>query len=242
VAQALRVEVDSPGEQMRAFSLPGAPGSRPAIGAPSASEGSRPASASGDGEPASGMVGQRDGGTEGPKDQGTTQPSEIRYQGAAPREGKLTFLDNSVQSGTGTVKLRATVPNPDRYFWPGQFVNVRLILAMQKDAVLIPAQAQQIGQQGPFVYVVGPGDVATIRPIVFGQRHGDLLVADQGLAAGERIIVTGHMMVTPEAKVMVVDPNAAHGPPGAPSAAAPAGKAGRQPEGGTEGQEDKGTR
>src|SRR4029077_18400716 len=63
--------------------------------------------------------------------------------------GKVTFLDNNVQNGTGTVFLRATIANPDHHFWPGQFVNVRLVLATQKGAVLIPNQATQISQKGP---------------------------------------------------------------------------------------------
>jgi len=72
----------------------------------------------------------------------TTQPSK----GAGPREGVLTFLDNTVTNGTGTVHVRATIPNDDRYFWPGQFVKVRLVLTTMKDAVLIPSAATQIGQ------------------------------------------------------------------------------------------------
>src|SRR6266436_1284808 len=76
------------------------------------------------------------------------------------RSGKLTFLDNAVQNGTGTVNLRATMSNPDHHFWPGQFVNVRLVLATQKNAVLIPNQATQISQKGPFVYVVKPDGTA----------------------------------------------------------------------------------
>src|SRR5437762_2943494 len=79
------------------------------------------------------------------------------------RSGKLTFLDNAVQNGTGTVNLRATMSNPDHHFWPGQFVNVRLVLATQKNAVLIPNQATQISQKGPFVYVVKPDGTADIR-------------------------------------------------------------------------------
>ena len=78
-------------------------------------------------------------------------PSDPENSG---RSGELTFLDNAVQNGTGTVNLRATIPNADHHFWPGQFVNVRLILATAKGAVLIPNQATQISQQGPFVYVV----------------------------------------------------------------------------------------
>jgi multidrug efflux system membrane fusion protein len=138
--------------------------------------------------------------------------------GAGARSGTLTFLDNTVQASSGTVKLRATLPNPDRYFWPGQFVNVRLVLTTKKDAVLIPSQAQQIGQQGPFVYVVAqaevedpktgqkqPATVAQIRPITAGQRQGQMLVVEQGVSAGEQVIVSGQMMVTPGGQVSVTN-------------------------------------
>ena len=130
---------------------------------------------------------------------------------AGPREGQLTFLDNSVQTGSGTVRLRATVPNVDRYFWPGQFVNVRLVLTTKKDAVLIPAQAQQIGQQGPFVYVVTPDNKAQIRPIVPGQRQGDLIVVERGIEPDERVIVTGQMSVMPDGPVVVTNDQAQQG-------------------------------
>jgi len=96
------------------------------------------------------------------------------------------------------------MPNSDRYFWPGQFVNCRLILTTKKDAVLVPVQAQQVGQQGPFVYVVTADSKADLRPIVPGQRQGDLLVIESGVKAGERVIVTGQMMVMPQAPVTVI--------------------------------------
>jgi multidrug efflux system membrane fusion protein len=118
--------------------------------------------------------------------------------------GKLVFLDNSVQTGTGTIKLRAELPNSDRYFWPGQFVNVRLILTTKHDAVLIPAQALQIGQQGPYVYVV-KDQVAQIRPVRPGQRQGDLLTIDEGVAAGENVITAGQLMVIPGKPVRLID-------------------------------------
>ena len=82
-----------------------------------------------------------------------------------PRAGKLTFLDNAVQNGTGTVNLRATIPNADHHFWPGQFVDVKLVLATQKAAVLIPSQATQMAQQGPFVYVAKSDDTVELRLI-----------------------------------------------------------------------------
>ncbi|WP_428939519.1 efflux RND transporter periplasmic adaptor subunit [Fontivita pretiosa] len=125
--------------------------------------------------------------------------------GAGPRVGTVSFLDNTVNSGTGTIKVRATVPNADYYFWPGQFVNVRLILTVRKNAVLIPAQAQQIGQAGPFVYVVTPQSTAELRPIVPGQRHGDLIVVERGLDPDERVIVTGQMLVSPQGRVTVTN-------------------------------------
>ncbi|HVY62316.1 MAG TPA: efflux RND transporter periplasmic adaptor subunit, partial [Planctomycetota bacterium] len=79
---------------------------------------------------------------------------EVTPPGGEMRAGELSFLDNTVQEASGTVKLRATVPNPERSLWPGQFVNVRLVLETRKDAVLAPSAAAQIGQQGPFVYVL----------------------------------------------------------------------------------------
>ena len=138
------------------------------------------------------------------------------------RSGKLTFLDNAVQNGTGTVNLRATMSNPDHHFWPGQFVNVRLVLATQKNAVLIPNQATQISQKGPFVYVVKPDGTADFRPVTLGQRQGENVVITQGVAAGENVIVTGQMTVPPGGKVRV-DTGAAPGPGGAPADAGGAG-------------------
>ncbi|HKW62782.1 MAG TPA: efflux RND transporter periplasmic adaptor subunit [Candidatus Acidoferrum sp.] len=119
------------------------------------------------------------------------------------RGGKLTFLDNTVQNGTGTVFLRATISNPDHHFWPGQFVNVRLVLATQKGAVVIPNQATQISQKGPFVYVVKPDNTADLRLVTLGQRQGDNIVITQGVAAGENVIVAGQMTVAPNGKVRV---------------------------------------
>jgi multidrug efflux system membrane fusion protein len=139
-----------------------------------------------------------------PTSQPSTAPSTRGADASQPREGTLVFLDNSVQPGTGTIKLRASVPNQDHYFWPGQFVNVRLVLTTRKDAVLVPAAAQQIGQQGPFVYVVGADQTAQMRPIVPGQRQGDMIVIEKGVNAGDSVIVTGQMTVTPGGKVSVL--------------------------------------
>ena len=137
---------------------------------------------------------------------------------AGARKGKLVFLDNTVQNATGTIQLRAKLKNDDHYFWPGQFVNVRVILDIKEGAVLIPQQAQQTGQQGPFVYVVKDGK-ADLRPIVPGQRQGELLVVNKGVDAGEQVIVTGQMLLQPGSPVTVAPPPGAPGAPGTAPAA-----------------------
>jgi multidrug efflux system membrane fusion protein len=132
-----------------------------------------------------------------------------------PEVGELTFLDNSVQSSSGTVLLRATVPNPARHLWPGQFVNVRLVLATLPKAVLVPAAASQDSAKGTFVYVVKEDSTAELRPVKLGQRQGEMVVVEQGLQPGERVVMNGQLGVMPGGKVRVI--------PGTP-AAPPAGQ------------------
>ena len=135
-----------------------------------------------------------------------------------PRDGKLTFLDNSVQDTTGTIKLRATIANNDRRFWPGRFANVRLVLGTQQDAVLVPAEAPQLSAKGPFVYIVKRDSTAELRPVTVGQRHGDLVVIDKGVKPGERVVITGQLGVTPGGRVNVTRPNTAENAPAQPTA------------------------
>jgi multidrug efflux system membrane fusion protein len=119
------------------------------------------------------------------------------------RPGRVEFLDNAVQNSTGTVNLRATMTNADHHFWPGQFVNVRLVLDTQKSAVLVPNEAAQISQQGPFVFVVKADDTAELRPVTLGQRQGSDVVISSGVAPGERVVIAGHLLVRPGSKVHV---------------------------------------
>lgn len=123
-----------------------------------------------------------------------------------PRNGALTFLDNSVQESTGTVKLRATLPNGDRRFWPGRFANVRLILGVHRQAVLIPADAPQMSAKGTFVYVVKADSTAELRPVKVGQRQDELVVIEQGVKAGEHVVRSGQLGVTPGGKVTIAQP------------------------------------
>jgi multidrug efflux system membrane fusion protein len=119
------------------------------------------------------------------------------------RNGSLTFLDNSVLDGTGTVKLRATIANQDHIFWPGRFVNIRLVLNTHKNAVLVPAVAPQNSAKGTFVYIVKPDSTAELRPVTLGQKQGDLIVVNSGVQAGEKVVVNGQLGVTPGGKVKV---------------------------------------
>jgi multidrug efflux system membrane fusion protein len=139
---------------------------------------------------------------------------------SSTRIGRVEFLDNAVQNGSGTVNLRATMSNPDRHFWPGQFVDVKLILSTDKGAVLIPNQATQISQKGPFVYVVKSDDTAELRPIKVGQRQGDEVVVTEGLAPNERVVLAGQMLVRPGGKVRVEDRQSATSNPSGNSSAA----------------------
>jgi membrane fusion protein, multidrug efflux system len=134
-----------------------------------------------------------------------TLKTEIRLpdDASVTREGSLTFLDNAVQNQTGTVKLRATIPNEDHRFWPGRFVKVRLVLSTQQDAILIPATAPQMSAKGTFVYVVKQDSTAELRPVTLGQRQDDLVVIAEGLQPGERVVVSGQLGVTPGGKVRV---------------------------------------
>lgn len=130
----------------------------------------------------------------------------------AGRDGRVEFLDNAVQNGTGTVNLRATLHNADHHFWPGQFVDVKLILSLEKQAVLIPNEAAQVSQKGPFVYVVKSDDTAELRPVKLGQRQGDQVVVTDGVAPNELVVLAGQMLVRPGGKVRVQDSPTAPAP------------------------------
>ena len=119
-----------------------------------------------------------------------------------PRVGDLYFMDYAVQPGSGTVKARGVAPNPDRALWPSEFVLVRLILDTLKDATLVPAQAVQISQVGPFVFVVKSDNTVELRPVTPGQRQqGDLTVIESGVKPDETEVVTGQLALSPGAKI-----------------------------------------
>ena len=118
-----------------------------------------------------------------------------------PHTGVLTFVDNNVDSGTGTIKLKATFPNTDRRMWPGQFVRVTLRLATIRNSVIVPNQAVQTGQDGLYVYVISEDRTAEMRKVTTGARIDQELVILSGLKAGETVVTDGHLRVAPGGRV-----------------------------------------
>ena len=118
-----------------------------------------------------------------------------------PRDGRLYFIDQAVQQGAGTVKLRGVTPNSDRALWPAQFVKVRLILDLLKDAKLVPSSAVQIGQNGPYLFVVKADSSLELRQVKPGQPQGDLTVITDGVQTGEMVVTSGQLQLSPGMKV-----------------------------------------
>jgi membrane fusion protein, multidrug efflux system len=121
--------------------------------------------------------------------------------------GSLTFLNNTVDPSTGTIQLKATFANTDNALWPGQFVDVALTLSME-NAVVVPAQAVQAGQQGPFVFVVKPDLTVEARAVKLGRRLTGDLVIEQGLTGGEQVVTDGQLRLVPGARVEIKPPRA----------------------------------
>jgi len=117
--------------------------------------------------------------------------------------GSVTFIDNSVDSTTGTIKVKGTFPNTDRLLWPGQFVNVVLTLSADKDAIVAPTAAVQTGQDGQYVFVIKKDQSAELRPIQVGRTVGNETIVTKGLQADEVVVTDGHLRLTPGTKVTI---------------------------------------
>jgi multidrug efflux system membrane fusion protein len=118
-------------------------------------------------------------------------------------KGKVTVIDNQVDQTTGTVKLRAEFPNSDLQLWPGQFVNVRVLINTLRQVVVVPTAAIQRGPNGAFVYVVKDGDTVTVRRVTLTQQNDVQAVVATGLQAGERVVTTGFARLTEGTQVAV---------------------------------------
>jgi multidrug efflux system membrane fusion protein len=126
-----------------------------------------------------------------------------RGQDDSSSSGELSFVNNTVDPGTGTIQLKATFPNRGGTLWPGQFVNVVLTLTVEPDRVVIPSQAIQTGQQGQYVYVVRSDSTVESRPVTVGRRIGGETVIEKGVSPGDKVVTDGHLRLVSGTRVQV---------------------------------------
>jgi multidrug efflux system membrane fusion protein len=137
-----------------------------------------------------------------------------------PENGSLFFIDNAVDTTTGTVLLKASFPNPNRRLWSGEFVTAKLELFVEQNALVVPASAVVTGQQGPYVYVVSDSMTVKQRPVTVERTAGSITVIAAGLRGGETIVTEGQSRLTPNAKVVINTPQ------GTPAGGGPGGRRG----------------
>lgn len=143
--------------------------------------------------------------------------SELKVRAQAPDEtagaslGRLNFVDNAVDVTTGTIKVKGTFPNEDRRLWPGQFVNVIVTLSQQPDAVVVPAPAVQVGQQGQYVFVVKTDQTVELRSVTVARSNGTTAVIKNGVKPGETVVTDGQLRLVPGSRISVKDSRGAEG-------------------------------
>ncbi len=120
-----------------------------------------------------------------------------------PLMGQLTFIDNLVDTATGTIKMRATFPNSDNRLWPGQFANVVMRLKLQPNATVVPSQSVQTGPAGKYLFVVKSDLTAELRQVTVGQTVQSEIVIDKGVAPGEIVVTDGQLLLAPGSKVEI---------------------------------------
>jgi len=139
-----------------------------------------------------------------PQDQGPLRVTALAKEDHVnPVEGRLTFVDNAVNTETGTVLLKASFANEDRALWPGQFVDVVLTLGEQAGAIVVPSGAVQSSQQGTFVFVVEEDGTAQSRPVEVSRIVGEEAVVASGLSLEEKVVTDGQLRLVPGARVEI---------------------------------------
>jgi multidrug efflux system membrane fusion protein len=123
--------------------------------------------------------------------------------GGDPSEGSLSFVDNAVDTSTGTILLKGRFPNDDGSLWPGGFVNIRLQLYVEPDAIVVPAAAVVSGQQGSFIFVIQADSTAATKAVTISRTAGDFAIVSGGIQAGDRVVVDGQLRLRQGAKVQI---------------------------------------
>jgi multidrug efflux system membrane fusion protein len=134
--------------------------------------------------------------------------AQVPSGGVSPVSGRLSFIDNTTDASTGTIKLKAEFPNADKALWPGQFVDVVLTLTHQDNAVVVPATAVQNGPNGQYVFVVAPDNIVQLRDIKIARNEGDFAVMASGLTPGETVVTVGQLRLAPGTKITIADARA----------------------------------
>jgi multidrug efflux system membrane fusion protein len=124
-------------------------------------------------------------------------------KGGVSATGRLSFIDNTVDSTTGTIKLKATFPNNDHALWPGQFINVVMTLRTLDHATVVPSEAIQSGQKGQFAFVVKPDQTVETRLVTVGQTIDNQIVVESGISPGETVVTDGQLRLFPGAHVRI---------------------------------------
>lgn len=136
----------------------------------------------------------------------TRAPLAVRARpqgGATEALGRLSFIDNAVDAGSDTIRLKATFSNERRQLWPGQILEVTIRLAEEPGAIVVPSTAVQNGQQGQFVFVVGADKTVAVRPVTVARTRGDETVVATGLKAGEEVVTDGQLRLVPGSRISV---------------------------------------
>jgi membrane fusion protein, multidrug efflux system len=120
-----------------------------------------------------------------------------------PQWGQVDFIDNSVEATSGTIRLRGTFANADKRLWPGQFVDVRLVVRQLVDAVVVPARAIQSSQQGLFVYLIDKDNKVRMQPVTPGVAYGDSTVIESGVKTGDLLVLDGQIRLAPDSVVEI---------------------------------------
>ena len=120
--------------------------------------------------------------------------------------GRITFIDNSVDQNTGTIRVKGTFPNQDGRLWPGQFVNVVVTLTTDRAAIVVPSVAVQAGQQGSYVFAVKQDQTVEMRPVTVSRIRGTESVIESGVTPGETVVTDGHLRLVPGGRISVKQP------------------------------------
>jgi multidrug efflux system membrane fusion protein len=135
--------------------------------------------------------------------------------------GTVALIDNQIDQTTGTIRVKATLPNARRRLWPGAFVTMQVLAQMRQHVLTIPASALQRGPEGLFTYVIQPDSTITVAPLQAGEQTGDVVIVEKGLQAGDRVVSSNQYRLQPGSRIRANEPKVARSPRGGAAAGAP---------------------